>query len=266
MKAEILFIVCAVVLLPIIGRAESEELTPREIVDRAIETTRVNGAEAKATMIIIDDKGRERVREIAQVTKLYDDGETEKKLVRFLAPADVKGTGLLTFDYMSKDDDIWLYMPALRKTRRIVSSEKSKSFMGSEFSYADMTPPTLDDFTFEMLGEETVDGVDCWKIAMIPINDDIADENGFSKRVSLYRKDCFVIRRSVYYDLDGELQKELNVLEIKELDPENHKYRAMHLVMGNKQNDRQSIFKVEAIEFNPHVTDDYFTTRYLERE
>jgi outer membrane lipoprotein-sorting protein len=129
-----------------------------------------------------------------------------------------------------------------------------------------MTPPTLDDFTFELLGEEAIDGLDCWEIAMIPVDDDVADENGFSKRVSFYRKDCFVIRRSTYYDLDGELHKELNVLEIKELDPENHKYRPLQMEMVNKQNDRQSLFKVEAIAFNPDVKDEYFTTRYLERE
>ncbi len=77
-------------------------------------------------MIIIDKKGRERVRDTAQITKLYNKGETEKKLIRFLSPADVKGTGFLTFDYEDKDDDMWLYMPALRKVRRIVSSEKIK--------------------------------------------------------------------------------------------------------------------------------------------
>ena len=68
--------------------------------------------------------------------------------MRFLSPPDVKGTGLLIFDYEENDDDMWLFMPSLRKTRRIVSSEKAKSFMGSEFSYADITPPALNDFIF----------------------------------------------------------------------------------------------------------------------
>lgn len=242
-----------------------ETLTAAQIVDKAFKVVKLAGAEAVTTLIIIDSKGRERVREIAMVSKLYDNGETEKRLIRFLSPADVKGTGLLTFDYEHKDDDMWLFMPALRKTRRIVSSEKAKNFMGSEFSYADMTPPSLDDFTYKMLGDSDAEGVKCWEIEITPLDDDIADENGFSKRIIHVAKENFVTRKAVYFDLDGELHKELNVKEIKEVDPENHKYRFMHMVMINKQNGRQSIMRVNEIQFNPNVKDDYFTTRYLER-
>jgi hypothetical protein len=240
-------------------------LTAEQIVDRAFKATKVAGAEAVSTLTIIDSKGRERVREIAMVSKIYDNGETEKRLIRFLSPADVKGTGLLTYDYEKKDDDMWLFMPALRKTRRIVSSEKAKNFMGSEFSYADMTPPTLDDFTYTILGESEAEGVVCWEIEIIPVNDDVADENGFSKRVVHITRENFVIRKAVYFDLDGELHKELNVKEIREIDTKNHKYRFMHMLMTNIQNDRKSIMKVNEIQFNPNVKDDYFTTRYLER-
>jgi len=205
------------------------------------------------------------VRKIAQVTKLYDNGDTEKKLIRFLSPADVKGTGLLTYDYEGKYDDMWLFIPALRKTRRIVSSEKAKSFMGSEFSYADISPPPLDDFNYTILGEETVNETLCWKIEMVPVDDDFADENGFSKKISWIGKKDFVIRKAVYHDLDGELHKELEVKEIKELDLKNHKFRPIHMVMVNKQNNRKSILKIDQIKFNPDVKDEYFTTRYLER-
>jgi len=240
--------------------------TGEEIFDKSIDATRLAGVEATSTMTIIDGKGNQRVRKIAQVTKLYDNGDTEKKLVRFLSPADVKGTGLLTYDYLKKDDDMWLYMPALRKTRRIISSEKAKNFMGSEFSYADMTPPNADDFNFKVLGEEEVNGVNCWKLEIIPIDDDVADENGFSKRISYIGKNDYVIRKAIYYDFDESLYKEMNVLAIKELDSKNKKYRLMELTMDNLQNDRRSILKVDQIQFNPDVKDEYFTTRYLERE
>lgn len=250
----------------IVTQATFAQPTARQIADKSIESTKVKGAEAVLTMTIMDSQGRERVRKIAQVSKLYDVGKTDKRLVRFLSPADVKGTGLLTFDYENKDDDIWLYMPALRKTRRIVSSEKSKSFMGSEFSYADMTPPSLDDFTFVLLGEENIRGTLCYKIEWTPLDDDIADEVGFSKRISFIGKTDYVLRKSIYFDLDEELHKEMNVYEIKELDTKNHKYRLMHLEMENKQNDRKSILKVDQVQFSPNTKDDFFTTRYLERE
>ena len=243
-----------------------EELSAKQIVDRSNEVRKVDGVESVATLTIVDGKGRERIRKTAQVTKLYENGGLEKKLVRFLSPADVKGTGLLTFDYDDKDDDMWLFMPALRKTRRIISSEKAKNFMGSEFSYADMNPPTLEDFNCQKLGEKEVEGTLCWEIELTPVDDEIADENGFSRRITYIAKKDFVIRKSIYYGLDGELHKELTIEEVKELDTQNHKYRPVHMIMINKQNGRKSIMKVDQIQFNPGVKDEYFTTRYLERQ
>ena len=261
-----LCLLCAAFSYFVVAAAAQDPPTAREIAERSIEAVKLSGSEAVSTMTIVDAKGRERVRRIAQVSKLYDNGDTEKKLVRFLSPADVKGTGLLTIDYEENDDDIWLYMPALRKTRRIISSEKSKSFMGSEFSYADMTPPTLDDFTFRKLGEVEVDGTSCWEVEVTPKDRDIADENGFSKRISSIGKKDYLVRKAVYYDTDGELHKELSVGEVKLIDAENKKYRPTHLVMTNRQNDRKSILKVDSIRLDRDVKDEYFTTRDLERE
>jgi outer membrane lipoprotein-sorting protein len=258
-------LIWVLVALPALACAQTE-WTAYQIANRAQEAIRVKGVMAVSIMRIVDEKGRERVRRIKQVTKLYDNGETEKRLIRFLAPADVKGVGLLTYDYKDQDDDLWLYMPALRKTRRIVSSEKSKNFMGSEFTYADMTPPALNDFTFNKLAEETVNGVLCYTIEWLPNDEEIAEENGFSRRIAYVGREDFVIRKSVYYDLDGELHKELTVHAIKELDTVNHKYRAVKLEMVNLQNNRKSYLENESLEFNSDIDDDYFTTRYLERE
>jgi hypothetical protein len=241
-------------------------LTANEIIARGEDVMRVKGVQGVSTMRIIDEKGGERVRKIKQASKLFDNGETEKRLIRFMEPADVKGTGLLTFDYKSKADDLWLYMPALRKVRRIVSTEKAKNFLGSEFSYSDMSPPSPDDFNFKLLGEEKIKDVLCYKIEWMPKSEEVAKENGFSRRVIFIGKDNFMVRKSLYYDSEGKSLKELIVHEIKELDTKNHKFRAMNLEMINHQNGRRSTLVNEKLEFNPNVDDNYFTTRYLERE
>ncbi|RME29868.1 MAG: outer membrane lipoprotein-sorting protein [Deltaproteobacteria bacterium] len=225
----------------------------------------MDGSEALATLIIEDGKGHKRVRKTATVSRLYDGGKTEKRLIKFVSPPDVKGTGLLTYDYEDKPDDMWLYLPALRKTRRIVAAEKSKSFMGSEFSYADITPPPVSDFHHKLLGSEKVAGVDCWKIESIPRTEDIAEENGYSKKISFIGKDDKVIRKAIQYDLDGELHKELVVHEVKLLDPKKKRYRPIHMEMVNKQNGRRSVLKMDKINLRTDIPDDYFTTRYLER-
>lgn len=244
----------------------AENPNGREVADKGKQVTKIAGTEALQTLIIRDDKGRERVRKLAGVTKLYDNGDTEKKLMRFLSPADVKGTGLLTYDYEKEDDDMWLYMPSLRKTRRIVSSEKAKNFMGSEFSYADMTPPNLDDFNFQFISEEKIGDENCYKIEMTPINDDIADENGFSKKYSWFSTSDGVIRKSEYYNFDDELEKILTVTSIKKVDEKNNKYRPTKLFIKNLLNGRESEMIIEKIVLNNSLPDDYFTTIYLERE
>jgi outer membrane lipoprotein-sorting protein len=129
-----------------------------------------------------------------------------------------------------------------------------------------MSPPSPDDFNFKLLGEEKTKDVLCYKVEWTPKNDDVAKENGFSRRVVLISKDNFMVRKSMYYDSEGKLLKELIVHEIKELDTVNHKFRAMNLEMINHQNGRRSTLVNEQLEFNPNVDDNYFTTRYLERE
>jgi outer membrane lipoprotein-sorting protein len=172
---------------------------------------------------------------------------------------------VLAFDYENKDDDMWIFLPALRKTRRIVSSEKSKSFIGSEFSYVDMNTPVLDNYKLKILKEEKVNGKDCFVVETLPKNDDIADDEGYSKKIIWVSKDEFMVQKAVYYDLDGQLLKELVSKDIKLIDDKKKRYRSMHMEMTNKQNGRRSVFQTDKIEFTPNTKDSYFTTEYLER-
>ena len=119
----------------------------REIIRKSHDVVKVSSFEAVSTLTITDSKGNQRIRQNTMASISLPDG-TEKRIIKFLSPAEVKGTGILIFDYPEKSDDMWIYLPALRKTRRIVSREKSKSFMGSEFSNANMTAPGLEDFTY----------------------------------------------------------------------------------------------------------------------
>src|SRR5690242_7216985 len=133
--------------------AQADGQTPpsaREIMEKVTVTRKLDGSEAVVKMTVIDDKKQSRERDITMATKLYDGGKTEKRIYRFLSPADVQGTSVLVFDYETKSDDVWIYLPALRKTRRVVSSQKSQSFMGSEFSYGDLNIPAIDDFDYAM--------------------------------------------------------------------------------------------------------------------
>ncbi len=237
----------------------------REIMEQAREASKFRGLEAVSTLKIYDAKGRQRVRQTSMASREFDNGATEKRIIRFLSPAEVRGTGMLIYDYQEKNDDMWIYMPALRKTRRIVSNEKSKSFMGSEFSNADMSAPNLDDFNYSLLRLESIDDADCWVIESIPINEDVMDEMGFDRKVSWIGKKDYVQRKAEYYNEDEEVFKRFTATNIKAIDPAGKKFMATHMEMLNEENGRRSVMTMDKIQYNPDVKEEYFTLAYLEK-
>lgn len=235
----------------------------KEIMQKTRDVSKIPRLETISTLKIIDPKGRERVREISMVSKLDDNGKTEKRVIRFLAPAEVKGTGMLIYDYDGASDDMWIYMPALRRTRRIASGEKNQSFMGSEFSNADLTAPNTNDFSYKITSSETIDGVDCWKIESLPLTQAIADETGISKKIEWIGKKDNVCRKTEFYDPEGELSKIMTSSDVRNITE--GKYMAATMQMENVQNGRKSVISMRQMQYNPNVKEEYFTVAYLEK-
>lgn len=238
----------------------------KELMKQSIDNGKFKGIETRSTLKIIDKKGRERVRELYMASKSYDKTHMEKRIMLFLAPADVKGTGMLVFDYDKKPDDLWIYMPAIRKSRRIVSSEKKKSFMGSEFSNADMTTANLDDYKYKLLGSEKMDETYCWKIESIPVDENVMESTGYSKQIVFLGKNDRVLRKVVFYDTDGELLKTLTASDIKIIDPSSGKKMAMFMRMDNHQNERKSVIIINEVKINENLKDDMFTIDFIEKQ
>lgn len=235
------------------------------IMAKVATSRKLDGSEAVVKMSIIDKGGSRRERKLSMATKLYDGGKTEKRIYRFLEPADVKGTGVLVFDYEDEADDTWVFLPALRKTRRVVSSEKSKSFMGSEFSYADLNIPELDDYEYSLLKEEKVAGEDCYLIEVKPKTAAIGKDEGYSKKLYWVSKSKNAVLKGHFFDLKGKLLKELTAKDVKVLDAKKGRVRALKMEMKNLQNGRRSVFETQKVAFAPDTKDEYFTTAYLER-
>jgi outer membrane lipoprotein-sorting protein len=237
----------------------------RQIMQKTQDVMTVSGLESINTLTISDGKGNQRLRKFSSAQKTDAAKQVTKMVMRFLEPADVKGTGILTFDNETKDDDMWLYMPALRKVRRIVSSEKTKSFMGSEFTNADITKPSMTDYAYKMLGSEPVGDVECWKIEMVPATKEISVASGYSKKIGWIGKTDYTTRKTEFYDLEGKLLKVMMTDKVKLLDEKNKKYQPVDITMDNKQSGRSSRFVIEKVVFNPNVKEEYFSTDYLEK-
>ncbi len=236
----------------------------KQIINLSHDVVKVSSFEAVSTLTITDTRGNQRIRQSSMASMSMPDG-TEKRIIKFISPAEVSGTGILIFDYPKKSDDMWIYLPALRKTRRIVSREKSKSFMGSEFSNANMTAPGLEDFSYNLAGEENHQGKACFKIESVPASTDLEDEYGYSRSVSWVDKKSYLVHEICYYDFDGELFKTITHREFKKLENEEGRYMVIHMEAVNHQNKRTSemvMNKVAVTTTNPS----YFTVAYLEKE
>ncbi len=257
-------IIYSLAVVGILGLNVPAQEDPKQIMQKSQDAMTLAGLESINTLTISDGKGNQRVRKFSSAQKTDASKKVTKMVMRFLEPADVKGTGILTFDYEDKDDDMWLYMPALRKVRRIVSSEKTKNFMGSEFTNSDITKPSMTDYTYKILGSESL-GVECWKIESVPATKEISDAYGYSKKISWIGKADYTARKTEFYDLDGKLLKVMMTDKVKLLDEKNKKYQPVDISMDNKRNGRLSRFVIEKVVFNPDVKEEYFTTDYLEK-
>ncbi len=216
------------------------------------------------TMTLIDKNGKKRVRQIKTFGK--DKGEDEQRIMFFKTPADVKDTSFLTYDYedSSKDDDQWLYLPALKKVKRIPTSDKSSSFMGSDFSYYDMTDRDVDDFSYKILKHVKVRGHDTTMIESTPKTKDVIDESGYTKTVGLVREDIDMIVRSIGFLKNGK-KKYLDVTKMHEQDGIWVIDEMTMTTKKGKQTVHKTILNFDNIQVNPEIKDDMFTTRRLQK-
>lgn len=215
-------------------------------------------------MVLIDKSGNQRVRELRSFTK--DKGEDTNSMMFFLSPADVEDTGFLTYDYddADRDDDQWLYLPALKKTKRIASSDKSGSFMGSDFSYADMTERPLEKYGYQLLEESEVDGHPVWVIQSTPIDDDEVDETGYTKSIQFVRKDIDVVIRAKTWVKKGKRNKYMEVQEIEQIDGIWVPTLMTMTTKKGKQTLHKTILRISDVKFNQDLSFDSFTVRGLE--
>lgn len=237
-------------------------LTALEIMDRSEHVNDSDNEVNTLDMTLTNRRGQTRQRQM-RGWSLQVDRDNEKQLVRFEEPADVKGVGLLTWEHADRDDDQWLYLPALRKVRRISSADQADSFMGTDFSFEDMRSEELAEHTYTILREETVGGRPCWVIQAVPSTDAQREESGYGRRVMWIDRERFLRIKGEYYDKKGTLLKTLETSEYEELG--GGLWRTNRLVMKNVQKNHQTELVFTVREVNTDMDAGLFTERYLKR-
>ncbi len=239
------------------GKLFAQELTAREIVEKVYNRPEGDDQTSNLTMTLENKSGKQRIRKIKQFTK--DMGKVEKSIMFFQSPADVKNTSFMSWSYESdKSDDQWIYLPALKKTKRISSDSKSDYFMGSDFTYDDLGDRKLDADTHTLLRSETLDGVYYYVVESVSKDEDYM----YSKAITWIRKDNFIGLQKEFYDEDGDLLKILSIKEFKEI---SGILVITNSEMKNVQKDHKTMMILSDIKVNTGMSDSKFTERMMMR-
>ena len=242
------------------------ELTAAQIMQKVDDRDTGETVVSESALILIDKKKRQRIRQLKLFSKEYD--QVDKSVSFFMSPADVKDTAYMSFDWDddAKEDDSWLYLPALQKTNRIAASDKSGAFMGSDFSYADIDGVDVEDFTYRLVREsEEVNGHDCWVIESIPKSKAIIKETGYLKSTSWIRKDIFMQVKAIINVKKG---KRVKYFQAKDIEQIQGIWTAKTLQMvTTKRNklEHSSVLKINSVDYQTKVDDKMFENTRLQR-
>lgn len=221
--------------------------------DLGFESSKVN-----LIMILTNKHGQESTRNMSTLTlELTEDGD--KSLIVFDSPKDVKGTSTMTFTHKVGSDDQWLYLPSIKRVKRISSDNKSGPFMGSEFAYEDLSSQEVEKYTYKFLKEEKINGVDTYLVERDPVD----PKSGYTRQLVWYNKGNYRLEKIDFYDRKNELMKTLTYSKYKQYF--NKHWRAGEFLMENHQSGKKTKLIFEDYEFKIGLTDADFTQNSLRR-
>jgi len=260
-KTLLLLVLC---LVPLSGHAATVEEKGRAI---AVEAERrdlgFGDFTADMRMLLRNKQGEESVR-IIRILTLEVNGDGDKSLTVFDEPADVQGTTMLTFSHKVDDDDQWMYLPALKRVKRIASDNKSGSFMGSEFSYEDFASQEVEKYTYkylrdEVCPDEAYKGQPCFVVERYPVN----KYSGYKRQITWIDKAEYRPLKIEFYDRKDSLLKKLMFKGYKQYLKKH--WRPDEMLMLNHQTDKSTLLKWNNYKFRTGLTDTDFTQDSLKR-
>lgn len=257
-------------LSPLAGlSSDAAELTAAEIMLRNDRLEDGDSAVYDYTMLLIDRRERQRERQLRVYRKDY--GDDSKTLSLFDAPADIRGTAYLNFNWddVNRDDDSWLYLPSLQQVKRIASSDTSDSFLGSDFTYADINGLEYAWYDYQFIAEsELVDGIDCWVIEVVAkpeFSERAAAATGYAKSHVWINKSNFTQVRGKIWELRGNRIKYFTASEVELVDGIWTTRRLQVVTTRNDRQEHASVLQINNVTYNGDLDDGMFTTEYMRR-
>ncbi|MFT5895958.1 MAG: outer membrane lipoprotein-sorting protein [bacterium] len=210
------------------------------------------------TMTLINRSGKKSIRRMrSRVLEVQGDGD--KSISIFDEPADVKGTASLTHSHAKDSDEQWLYLPALKRVKRISSKNKSGPFMGSEFAFEDISSQEVDKYTYRYLGDVDLEGRVTHQIELIPAY----EHSGYTRLINWIDQEKLVAVKVEYFDRKNSPLKTLEASEFAQyLDKF---WRPGRMEMQNEQTGKSTILEWSDYKFQTGLTDKDFDSNALKR-
>jgi outer membrane lipoprotein-sorting protein len=252
-------VVIAFVLTPLASNAETAEEKGLAIAIEADKRDEGFGdSTANMTMELRNKQGDTSIRYI-RIKTLEVIGDGDKSMSIFDEPADVRGTAFLTFSHAVKPDEQWLYLPALKRVKRINSKNKSGPFMGSEFAYEDIASQEVEKYTYKYLHDETLNGIDCYVIERYPAY----EHSGYTRQVAWINKIEYRPEKIVFYDRKNTLLKTLTYSGYEQY--LGKFWRADEMFMENHQTGKSTRLTWSNYQFRTGLEDSDFNKNSLKR-
>mgnify|MGYP001575157633 CR=1 FL=1 len=253
--------VLTAIILVLISSAVSFAVSAEEVMKKSQAAFLYQGKDFKARVMmrLISKGGQERIREMTMLRKNFGEiGGDQKYFMYFFQPADVKDMTFMVYKYHGKDADRWLFVPSISMVRRIAAKDKHSSFVGSDFTYEDVSGRNLQEDAHSIVKEEKAGGKDCYVVKSAPKAADME----YSYKMSWIDKTTFLPLKEEYYDKKGELYKVFTAMEIKDVKgfPTITKRS-----MKNLQSSHTTEVSYSKTDYNIGIDDSLFSERFLKQ-
>ena len=230
---------------------------PRQIVEEAQRRSTAQSQRYEGTLEVIDAKSK-ITRKRWQYDRIGSHGSS-KAVLRFTAPAEVKGVALLVINHPDRSSDQWMWTPAINRERRIALQDRSTRFFGTDFSFEDLEERDTNQFDYRLLGDETIDGALCWKVESKPKQTKISQ---YTHSLVWVRKDNYAFAQIQNYNKD-QLVRRARYSDIRNVQGI---WTAHSIEMQDMKRNSRTILKIEKLQYNLPMKDDAFTLQALSRE
>ena len=229
---------------------------PRQIVEEAQKRSTAQSQRYEGTLRVVDAKNK-----ITEKRWQYDrigSHGSSKAVLRFTAPAEVKGVALLVINHPERSSDQWMWTPAINRERRIALQDRSTRFFGTDFSFEDLEERDTDQFDYELLGNENIDGADTWKVESVPRQTKVSQ---YTRSILWIRKDNYALAQIENYNKD-QLVRRARYTDIRNVQGV---WTAHQIEMHDLKRNSRTILTIEKLAYNLPMKDDAFTLQALRR-